>query len=201
MSIESIMPSKHLTLCRPLLLLPFTYIYRADRAISTADDQQDSQTAHRPQSKYAFSQHRSTGIWSLSETDKSQEKGLQKFSVTFAFQRDAPQKPTNISLKLFFESSLQTQLLLSLSVRTDVQLLPSQKSPEGLSLWFVWLQENFLSPVAVADKLGYSPGAYITWRDSGLLSREKQLHIPKALPQILPSPPLTQATVIISNGI
>ena len=74
------------------------------------------------------------------------------------------------------------------------------KSHQGLSLWFVWLQENFLSPVAVADKLGYSPGAYITWRDSGLLSREKQLHIPKALPQILPSPPLTQATVIISNG-
>ena len=65
-SIESIMPSNHLTLCRPLLLLPFIYICRADRAISTADDQQDSQTAHRPQSKYAFSQHRSMGIWSLS---------------------------------------------------------------------------------------------------------------------------------------
>ena len=74
MSIESIMPSNHLTLCHPLLLLPFIYICRADRAISTADDQQDSQTAHRPQSKYAFSQHRSMGIWSLSETDKSQEK-------------------------------------------------------------------------------------------------------------------------------
>jgi len=37
------------------------------------------------------------------------------------------------------------------------------EASEGLSLWFVWLQENFLSPVAVADKLGHSPGAYITW--------------------------------------
>ena len=33
-------------------------------------------------------------------------------------QRDAPQKPTNISLKLFSESSLQTQLLPRLSLRT-----------------------------------------------------------------------------------
>ena len=77
-------------------------------------------------------------------------------------RRDAPQKPTNMSLKLFFESSLQTQLLLRLSLRMDVQLLPSQKPSEGLSLWFVWLQENFLSPVAVADKLGHSLGAGIT---------------------------------------
>ena len=164
MSIESIMPSKHLTLCRPLLLLPFTYIYRADRAISTADDQQDSQTAHRPQSKYAFSQHRSTGIWSLSETDKSQEKGLQKFSVTFAFQRDAPQKPTNISLKLFFESSLQTQLLLSLSVRTDVQLLPSQKSPRTVSLVCLITGKFFISCCSCWQIRLFSWGLHhVTW--------------------------------------
>lgn len=73
--------------------------------------------------------------------------------MTFAFSRDAPQKPIKISLKLFFESSLQTELLLCLSLRMNVQLLPSQKQL-GLLFLFCLFIGKFLFLVPAAGKNG-----------------------------------------------
>lgn len=47
-----------------------------DRAISSTDDKQDSQTAYRFQSKQAFFQHHFMGIWTSSETDKAKKNDL-----------------------------------------------------------------------------------------------------------------------------
>lgn len=148
--------------------LSATYIHRADKAISSTDDKRDSQTAHRFHSKYAFSQHCFMGIWSLSETDQSQEKWLRKLSATFAFHRDALQKPTNISVKLFFEI-FSPNTTPTMPVTQDECSVAAITKAIGRTMSLVCLIiGKFLSPVAVAGKLGNSSGACISWLWSAL---------------------------------
>ena len=119
-------------------------------------------------------------------------------------QRDAPQKPTNISLKLFSESSLQTQLLPRLSLRTCsaaaiTGLSGLAEASEGLSLWFVWLQENFfISCCSCWQIRSFSWGLYLMTLVCPL---GKDKYTCAKLSRDSTFTPVTQTTVITSGWI
>lgn len=122
--------------------------------------------AHRFQSKRAS--HIASWESGVHQQQTNAEKNDRKFSVNFAFSRDAPRKPINMSPKLFFEPSPQTELLPCLSLRMNVQLLLAQKQPEGLRFWFMG---KFYSLLLSLVKMDNS-----SWLWSAV---EKRIYIPK----------------------
>jgi hypothetical protein len=90
------------------------------------------------------------GKLGVSETDKSHNKWLRKSSMTFAFSRDAPQKPIKVSLELVFESSSQTVFTYECSLAAITWTV------RGLCFRFDGLQEISYSLLRLLAKMGNS---------------------------------------------
>ena len=123
---------------------------------------------HQIPKQTCLAQQHFMGIWGLTETDKSQEKWLERFSVTCTFRRDACletyKNVTEISLRIFF-----LKRMLTMPVTQDECSLAAVTWTIGrIVIFLVGLLGNFSSLFQSLAKMGTSCPAQVTWPRSAL---------------------------------